>query len=73
MVEDVAFIVAVEDAPDLCADARRSEWLSWAHGQADAFDPLCPDPARVLQVDFEAFARLQALTKAPATGDGKGM
>jgi hypothetical protein len=68
-----AFIAAVEDAPDLCADARRSEWLSWAHGQADAVDPLSPDPARVLQVDFEAFARLQALTKAPATGDGKGM
>ncbi len=43
-----AFIAAVEDAPDLCADARRSEWLTWAHGQAGALDPLSPDPARVL-------------------------
>ena len=57
------FIAAVEGMSGL-EDAQRAEWLSWARSQADGLDPLSTDPARVLGVDFDAFAQLQELTSS---------
>lgn len=58
-----AFIAAVEGMSGL-GDAERAEWLSWARSQADGLDPLSTDPARVLGVDFDAFAQLRELTSS---------
>jgi hypothetical protein len=60
-----AFIAAVKAFPsfDRARAAQRTRWLRWANAEADELDPFAIAPDDVLEVDFEALARLEKLTR----------
>jgi hypothetical protein len=64
-----AFIAAVKAFPsfDRARMPQRTQWLRWARAEADQLDPFAIAPDDVLDVDFEALARLEKLT-----GDNEG-
>jgi DNA phosphorothioation-dependent restriction protein DptG len=60
-----AFIAAVKAFPsfDHARGAQLTRWLRWAKAEADQLDPFGIAPDDVLEVDFEALARLEKLTR----------
>jgi hypothetical protein len=54
-------IMAVEADRRLQDVEKRAAWLTWARAKADDLDPLGASPERLLDVDFDAFARLHEL------------
>ena len=56
-----AFIAAVETRVSPRGSERWSQWVDWANSEADNLDPLSGDTLDVVDVDFEALRRLEAL------------